>query len=247
MKLSHWLRFAASFWFACVAWFLLLVAVLVANSAHAETAPDNAPPPPWHLPRFDGADDPRDQPPAGALEPPPVLDARGLYDLVVTCFPTRSWWQPEIALEARYANDQSSNSGQIVQAAAETSSYAGIVARIPLYSALEVDREREREAMRRNVVAQNVGKIEQLLAARAIARRELGLWRAIEARSSRRVAAGVTETKEQIDAIAKVAGIESTLMTVAADLTAAKLILVGMCVDRTDVEAAIDRVIKDRT
>ena len=36
-------------------------------------------------------------------------------------------------------------------------------------------------------------------------------------------------------------------MTVSADLTAAKLLLVGMCVDRTDVEAAIDRVIKDRS
>ena len=246
MKLSPWLRFAAFFWLACVAWFVLLVAGVLANSAHAETKIDEREPPPWHLPRFDGADDPRDQPPAGALEPPPVLDARGLYDLVITCFPSPTWWKPEIALEGRYSNQQG-DSNALIQTAAETSTYAGIVARIPLYSSLELDREREREAMRRTVVAQNVGKIEQLLAARAIARRELGLWRAIEARSSRRVAAGVTETKEQIDAIAKVAGIESTLMTVSADLTAAKLLLVGMCVDRTDVEAAIDRVIKARS
>src|SRR5690606_33174547 len=141
-------------------------------------------------PRFDGAaDDPRDKPPTGPLEPPPVLDARGLYDLVITCFPSRSWWRPEIALEARYANDQSSNRNQLIQAAAETSSYAGIVARIPLYSEIELDREREREASRRSLVAQNVGKIEQLLAERAIARRELGLWRSIEDRSSRRVIA----------------------------------------------------------
>ncbi|ACK55101.1 hypothetical protein [Thauera aminoaromatica] len=244
MKLSPWLRFAAFFWLAAVAWFVLLVAGVLASTAHAATADDKPPPPPWHLPRFDGADEVRDQPPAGALEPPPVLDARGLYDLVITCFPSPTWWKPEIALEGRYANQQG-ESNALVQTA-ETSTYAGIVARIPLYSSLELDREREREAMRRSLVAQNVGKIEQLLAARAIARRELGLWRAIEARSSRRVAAGVTETKEQIDAIAKVAGIESTLMTVAADLTAAKLLLVGMCVDRTDVEAELDRVIKDR-
>lgn len=241
MKLSRWLRFAALFWLASVAWFVLLVAGMLANSAHAESTL-----PPWHLPRFDGAaDDPRGSPPTGPLEPPPILDARGLFDLVITCFPTRSWWQPEIALEARYANGQSTNSGPVVQAA-ETSTYAGIVARIPLYSALEVDREREREAMRRSLVAQNVGKIEQQLAARTIARRELSLWRSIEDRSSRRVAAGVAETKEQLDAIAKVAGLESKLLDVAADLTAAKLILVGMCVDRSDVEGAIDRVIEER-
>lgn len=140
MKLSPWLRFAAFFWLACVAWFVLLVAGVLANSARAETRIDEREPPPWHLPRFDGADDPRDQPPAGTLEPPPVLDARGLYDLVITCFPSPTWWKPEIALEGRYANKQG-DSNALVQTA-ETSTYAGIVARIPLYSSLELDRER---------------------------------------------------------------------------------------------------------
>lgn len=238
MRLGGFLRITA------LAWIVGLAIGLLTGCVRAESSRAEPPPPPWHLPRFDGAADPREQPPDGTLEAPPALDARGLYDLVITCFPTRSWWQPEIALEARYANGDK-GSAQVTQAA-ENSTYAGIVARIPLYSALEVDREREREAMRRTVVAQNVGKIEQLIAARTIARRELSLWRSIEDRSSRRVAAGVAETKEQIDAIAKVAGLESTLLTVAADLTAAKLLLVGMCVERTDVEAAIDAVIKDR-
>ena len=243
MKLSPWLKFAIAYWLAVLGWFGLLALTLYASMATAGERPT----PSWHLPRFDGAtDDPRDKPPTGPLEPPPALDARGLYDLVITCFPSRSWWRPEIALEARYANDQSSNRNQLIQAAAETSSYAGIVARIPLYSEIELDREREREASRRSLVAQNVGKIEQLLAERAIARRELGLWRSIEDRSSRRVIAGVAETKEQIDAIAKVAGLESKILSVSADLTAAKLVLIGMCVDRTDVEAAIDQVIAGR-
>ena len=243
MKLSPWLKFAIAYWLAVLGWFVLLALALYASMATAGERPT----PSWHLPRFDGAaDDPRDKPPTGPLEPPPVLDARGLYDLVITCFPARSWWRPEIALEARYANDQSSNRNQLIQAAAETSSYAGIVARIPLYSEIELDREREREASRRSLVAQNVGKIEQLLAERAIAKRELGLWRSIEDRSSRRVIAGVAETKEQIDAIAKVAGLESKILSVSADLTAAKLVLIGMCVDRTDVEAAIDQVIAGR-
>jgi len=239
-EVPAYLRLTLLIWLVVIAWLMgLLGGIAIGQAQAAEPQPT-----PWHLPRFDGGDDPRERPPGGTLEPPPVLDARGLYDLVVTCFPTRSWWQPEIALEARYANSDKV-AAQVAQAA-ESSTYAGIVARIPLYSALEVDREREREAMRRTVVAQNVGKIEQLIAARTIARRELSLWRSIENRSSRRVAAGVAETREQIDAIAKVAGLESTLLTVAADLTAAKLLLVGMCVERTDVERAIDTVIKDR-
>lgn len=227
-----------------LAWTAGLAIGLLTGCARADSSRAEPPPPPWHLPRFDGAADPREQPPDGTLEAPPVLDARGLYDLVITCFPTRSWWQPEIALEARYANGDQGSS-QVAQAA-ESTTYAGIVARIPLYSALEIDREREREAMRRNVVAQNVGKIEQLIAARTIARRELELWRSIEARSSRRVVAGVAETREQIDAITKVAGLESTLLSVAADLTASKLVLIGLCVNRTDVEAAIDTVFEGR-
>lgn len=228
-----------------LAWAAGLAIGFLTGCARAESSRAEPPAPPWHLPRFDGAVEPREQPPDGKLNPPPVLDARGLYDLVITCFPTRSWWQPEIALEARYANGNQ-GSAQVAQAA-ESTTYAGIVARIPLYSALELDREREREAMRRNVVAQNVGKIEQLIAARTIARRELELWLSIEARSSRRVAAGVAETREQIDAITKVAGLESTLLSVAAELTAAKLILVGLCVNRTDVEAAIERVFEGRS
>ena len=46
MKLSPWLRFAAFFWLACVAWFVLLVAGVLANSAHAETRIDEREPPP---------------------------------------------------------------------------------------------------------------------------------------------------------------------------------------------------------
>lgn len=217
---------------------------MIAGCAQADPASDEAPPPPWHLPRFDGADEARNQPPDGALEKPPVLDARGLFDLVVTCFPARSWWKPEVAFEARYANAQH-DSASIVQAA-ENSTYAGVVARIPLYSALELDREREREANRRNVVAQTIGQLEQQLAARTVSRRELGLWRSIEARSGRRVAAGVAETSEQIAAITKVAALESKLLDVAAELTGSKLTLIGMCADRSDVERAIDAVLEER-
>lgn len=82
----------------------------------------------------------------------------------------------------------------------------------------------------------------QKLADREVHRRELDLWRSIEARSGRRVAAGIAETSEQINAIKSVSTAESALIADAADLTAARLVLVGMCKDRADVEAMLDRL-----
>lgn len=196
-------------------------------------------PAPWHLPRFDGAGEPREQPPAGELVRPDPPDSRALFDLAIGCFPTPSWWRPEIALEARAAQRQHTG-GTGGTAPAEGSSYAGIVARIPLYSAGEIDRERERESARRATVAATVGKIVARLADREVHRRELALWRAIEARSGRRVAVGVADTAEQIAAIRSVSAAESSIITDDAELIASRLVLVGMCKDRHDVEAMLD-------
>lgn len=198
------------------------------------------PAPPWHLPRFDGsepAQTDRAQPPAGTLQPGPVVDYRTLYDLVISCYPTRSWWQPEIALEGRITQGQRPD-GVYVQGA-ETATYAGIVARVPLYSAVELDRERERERLRRGEIATAVGKLVALVADREVVQRELALLRAIEDRSGRRVAAGVAETSEQITAIRNVAQLESKLIQNRADLQAQALVIIGMCKERTDVERVV--------
>lgn len=207
------------------------------------TDPAAPPAPPWALPTFHGG--PADAvPPAGVVEPPAVLDARALFDLVLTCYPTRSWWRPEVALQGRLTGQK-----QLVEtdAAGNTQSgsgsYAALVLSVPLYSAADIDRERERERARRGDVAKSVGKLEQLLADRGVLRREMGLWRAIETRSSKRVTAGVAETAEQVAAIQKLAEIEGKLRANRADLTAQTLELVGMCGDRRDVEAAIEKAI----
>lgn len=219
---------------------------LLCTVALAPAADPAAPPAaPWSLPGFhgDGADM---QPPAGPVEPPAgdKLDARALFDLVLTCYPTRSWWRPELALQGRASNQRRSQqadaSGQVIN---DSGSYAALILTVPLYSAAEVDKERERERARRGDVAGAVGKLEKLLADRGVLRRELGIWRAVETRSAKRVTAGVAETAEQINAIRSVAETEGNLRANRADLTAQTLELVGMCGDRADVEAAIARAI----
>lgn len=217
---------------------VVLAWLFLAGCAGANDSPESRPPP-WHLPRFDGTTpdtENRAQPPGGQLEPGPVVDYRTLYDLVITCYPTRSWWRPEIALEGRVA--QGDKQEALVQSA-ETSTYVGIVARVPLYSAVELDRERERERMRRGEIAAAVGKLVALVADREVHHRELGLLRSIEDRSGRRVAAGVAETAEQITAIRQVAQLESKIIQNRADMQAQALVIAGMCKDRGDVERVV--------
>lgn len=221
---------------------LVLVLALLSGCADATDQPA-----PWHLPAFDGeiATSERERPPAGELEPAPVLDARALFDLVLTCYPTRSWWRPELALQGRVQDRRRADSSNEI-ATAESGTHVALVLRVPLYSAAELDRERERERLRRGEVAAAIGALEKLLADRTVVRRELDLWRAIENRSGRRVVAGVAATDEQINAITQVAARENRLRQIAADLTAQTLVLVGQCVDRADVERVIARVIEAR-
>lgn len=225
---------------------VMLVWVLLSGCAGAADNGKSRAAPAWQLPRFDGttadsAD--RAQPPVGKLEPGPVVDYRSLYDLVITCYPTRSWWQPEIALEGRVAQGDKKNEKPLVQSA-ETSTYVGIVARVPLYSAVEIDRERERERLRRGEIAGAVGKLVALVADHQVHKRELALLRAIEDRAGRRVVAGVAETAEQIAAIRSVAELESRIIQNRADLQGQALVIVGMCKDRGDVEHVVMNLIE---
>ena len=55
-----WLRPAVLVWLACAAWFVGLETVLLGSNARAEMAADRHPPP-WQLPRVDGAQDPRER------------------------------------------------------------------------------------------------------------------------------------------------------------------------------------------
>lgn len=212
-----------------------LFAVLVLLAVSGASADE---PPPWQLPSFDGQSAGREKPPIGGLNSPPRPDAQGLFDLVLTCYPTRSWWQPEVSFEARAAQRPSSASNTV---ASEAATYAGVVARIPLYSAVEVDRERVRELQRRETVAQAVSEFDLSLRQRAIHRRELAMFRALERRSIKRVAAGIADTTEQVSAMKDVAARENDIATDEAKIIKSRLSLVGMCKDRRDLVEYLNR------
>lgn len=200
-------------------WFLVLVLAAVCSACSAE--PDEKPTP-HRLPLFDGQ--PRShlitsQP----LQIDPGPDAEELFARVMQCYPSPSLFRAELHAEAR--------SGRVVQSDGSLSSGPGasVILRVPLWSALELDRERERESARRQKAAGSVGVYIGALVEWRLAGRELELLRSIERRAQERVALGVAETAEQIAAVERVAALERERVQHLAKITQARLEMLGLC------------------
>lgn len=107
--------------------------------------------------------------------------------------------------------------------------YVGIVASMPLYSGRELDREKEREYMRRKDTAKAVADFVTAIAGRNHAVRELALYRSLEARSAVRVKEGIIEATEQVGYLEKVASSQEKLINEEAKIMESRLLLSGMC------------------
>lgn len=135
----------------------------------------------------------------------------------------------EVSLEGRLRNDQSSYLDSTGSVNGGNRAAIALVARIPLYSAAEMAREREREYMRRVKVANSVGTFISVMAEREKNIRQLDLMRALERRSQQRVKIGVVETGEQVRYLERVAQIEGDLLQQRGQIQKARLELIGHC------------------
>lgn len=212
----------------------LIAGAALALSCTAGAADAPPPPPPWVLPTFDPANDagatagqqlPRPARPAPAPAKRQPFEPGRAMALVADCWPSPSWFRPEIGLEVR--------SGQKFGAVGSNdqtqANYVGIVARMPLYSASELDKEYEREAGRMQQAAQAVGQIVEGLAAAHRARRETELYEALERRAQVRVSEGVAITAEQVGALKEVATAHTAAAQASAKLIAYRLHLQSLC------------------
>jgi hypothetical protein len=217
--------------FLAVLWGLTFVALARAD------APVPPPAPPFALPLLDG-ETRTHEPPQGRMERGALPDPRALFDLAMGCYPSRSLFRAEIALEGRAARRQAGADALNPAEAATGSgaSYVGVVARIPLYSALEIDRERERELRRRKAAAEAVGALTQALAEWGVASRKLALFRALEKRAQERVAVGVAETGEQVQYLKEVADLEGRLNESRAKVVEARMTFIGLCAEGAPAE-----------
>lgn len=199
-----------------------VLGVLLLLSGCTNAQPAALPTPPVELDTFDGV--PRSRLVTHrVLEIDPGPDAAALFDRVMACYPAPSWFRPEITAELRAGARTYNSAGETVGQG------VGVVMRIPLFSGVEVDRERERESMRRLKVAGSAGAFLQSLVTYRLKDRELDLMRGIEARARDRVAAGLAETAEQLAALREVAALENGRVDALTKLTTARLELVGLC------------------
>lgn len=186
-------------------------------------------PVPWLLPTYKGDKVPLQVRPA---QPAPKLpDSRELFSMALKCWPAPSHFRGEMNLESRINSMRSTyidDSGMLTGGGRAS---VALVARVPLYSAAEVDREREREYLRRGKVAEAVGALVSTLADRTRLQREFDMTRALEQRAQQRVFIGVAETSEQVKYLEKVAELDGQLLRQKGLLEKARLDLLGLCSD----------------
>lgn len=208
-------------------------ALVLVGCSRAEPAP--VPPAPNPFPVYDGV------PRSGIhnrkpLRIDPGPDSTYLFNRVLDCYPARSWFRPELSVELRAGQRSTTYDGGTV------GSGGALVLRAPLYSESDIERERDREAARRQKVAASVSAFLENLVAHRLVDRELEIWKASEAWSANRVAAGAAPTAEQADAEKRVYMLEIKRVEHLAKVVSARLELVGMC--SSDKGAALSAYLK---
>ena len=162
-----------------------------------------------------------------AIVQAPALDADAIYKSVLGCYPEKSKFDIDVDLRASIRSSDVLDLEDTATGLGK--SYVGIVAKMPLYSGKELDREKEREYMRRKDTAKAVADFVTAIAGRNHAVRELALYRSLEARSAVRVQQGVTEATEQVGYLEKVASSQEKLISEEAKIMESRLLLSGMC------------------
>jgi hypothetical protein len=184
---------------------------------------------PYKIPTLSGDDlDFKTKPPP--LVKAPKIDADAVYQYVLDCYPEASKWNLDVNLRAQIASTPDSILSSAGTSTTELGdSYLAIVASMPLYSSSELNREKERESLRRQTVATTVADFIAAIASRNHAIRELTLYRGLEARAAIRVQQGISEAAEQVTYLEKVAASHETLIRQEAKIMESRLKLAGMC------------------
>ena len=227
-------------------WVVFVACVLVAGIALSQAQSDKKPaatdkPPPYQIPLLDGKKERTKAQPTDEYKLADAPNARELFDMIVSCWPERSWFRGELSAEARTTRRNSAINGSttttldpvsgnyVTQNSTGNDATIGLLLRVPLWSAMELDREREREAGRRNLIAQQVGVYVSSLAEFQLTEREIQIHRALEKRSQERVMLGVAETSEQVKGLQNVAQLEAKQVRNKADLIKSRITLQGLC------------------
>ena len=190
---------------------------------------NNKPPPefkPYRLPTMEG--DSRSYhdnlPP---LVKAPAIDPDLVFNSVMTCYPAPSNFNIDVELRGQLRS--AAGGDDLFETTDIGSNYVGIVARMPIYSHTEIDRERDREFNRRTVTAASVAQFVAAVATRNHAIRELALHRSLEARAAIRVQQGIVGASEQVTYLEKVASGQRALIKAEAEIMESRLAMAALC------------------
>ncbi len=205
----------------------------VAFNVHAEKILEVEPPPlnippPFQVPTFSG-----EELDFHAIKPAPnsakTVDADLITRTVNACYPV-----PAMNLEIKLTagtNYRPASGAATIQTADSANYYAGVVASLPLYSGVEIDREQKLAIDRKEKTAGLVAQMLTSLSTKHRTERMLNLYAALEKRSQKRVADGIVAVDEQIGYMEKVATTRGELDSANAQIEGARLALIHQCTD----------------
>ncbi len=145
----------------------------------------------------------------------------------MTCYPSPSNFNIDLELRGQLRSEAGGD--DLFDTTDIGSNYVGIVARMPLYSYTELDRERDREYHRRTSAAASVAQFVAAVATRNHAIRELALHRSLEARASIRVQKGIVSASEQVTYLEKVASGQRALIKAESEIMESRLTMAALC------------------
>ena len=182
---------------------------------------------PYEIPTFTGESSKTVHTELEPLVPEKAINADGLFQMIINCYPADSKFNLELAAVGRVTSAETFSVED--DNAGLAKSYAGIVMKMPIYSSSENYRMRETEYKRRDDTANRVGQFVSAITDRNNALRELGLYRSLENRSRIRISEGIVSASEQIGYLEKVIEAEKKLVTSRADIMKSRLSLAGQC------------------
>lgn len=208
---------------------LKVVFVLLLALAFKARSEDLKPPviDPYQVPTFTGepVDWHKMKP---AINPKKQIDADAIFNVVNRCYPLKSGFGLEVSLRAG-VNTRLNDSSNTINTYDSQAYYAGIVANMPLYSDVEIDKERKLEYQRRLQTTDTIKQLLSAVAAKRRAERMMGLYLSLEKRSQARVENGIVSVDEQIGYLEKVATTQGELDKAEAEIESSRLALIGQC------------------
>ena len=182
--------------------------------------------PPYQIPTFTGENTDWHKMKA-AINSAKTVDADLIVETVNRCYPVPPM-NIEISLKAG-TTYKPPTTGATVQSLDASQYYAGIIATMPLYSGVEIDKEQKLAIDRKLKTAEVVAVLLTNLSVKRRSERMLGLYLSLEKRSQKRVADGIVAVDEQIALLEKVATTQGELDAANAAIEGSRLSLIHQC------------------